>query len=191
MVRSRAEPPYVVLGGVELSSERADVEAAKRRMSGAGGALREIRALLDRLSPEETVEEMAAGLYQYRRGLLVLTDRRLLFVARGALSGRVEEFRLDSISSVQLEPSLLLASLVMSAKGLPCRIDSMEKADARRVVNRIRALLTRRRPAGPSATGGEGKQLATLLKYLGELREVGVLTPDEFRTKKTELLARL
>src|SRR5207237_5407125 len=109
--------------------------------------------------------------------------------ARGALSGPGEGFGVDSVSSVQREPRLLLASLVMSAKGLPRRIDSMEKADARRVVNRIRALLTRRRPAGPSATGGEGKQLATLLKYLGELREVGVLTPDEFQTKKTQLLA--
>src|SRR5207253_8411907 len=128
---------------------------------------------------------------QYRRGLLVLSDRRLLFVAKGTFSGRMEEFPFDSMSTVQLESSLLLASLVMSTRGLICRVDSMEKAEAQRIVSKLRARLSRRRSAEPSAAGGDTKQVVTLLKYLGELREVGVLTPDEFRTKKTELLARL
>jgi hypothetical protein len=177
---------------VALSSGRIDVEAAKKRMSGAVGAAPEIRDLPDHVWPDETVEEMATGLYQYRRGLLVLTDRRLLFVAKGTFSGRAEEFRFDSITSVRLESSLLLASLVVRADGVLRRVDSMEKADARRMVTHVRArLASRSRPAEPSAANGGGRQVVTLLKYLGELRDVGVLSSEEFQTKTTELLTRL
>jgi hypothetical protein len=177
---------------VALSNGRTDVEGAKKRMSGAVGAAREIRDLPDCLLPDETVEEMATGLYQYRRGLLVLTDRRLLFKARGTSSGRIEEFRLDSISSVQLESSLLLASLVMYGDRASRQIDSMEKADARRMVTQVRARLGgRARPAGASSARGGAPEVVTLLKYLGELRDVGVLTTDEFQTKKAELLTRM
>jgi hypothetical protein len=157
-------------------------------MSGSVGATREIRDLPQHLSPDETVEEMATGLYQYRRGLLVLTDRRLLFIARGSVGGRVEDFRLDSLIAVQLESSLLLASLVMQAGGAICRVDSMEKVDARRMVTHIRTRLAERARPAP---GSGGRQVVTLLKHLGELRDVGVLTADEFHTKKTELLTRL
>jgi hypothetical protein len=33
--------------------------------------------------------------------------------------------------------------------------------------------------------------VVTLLKYLGELRDVGVLSSEEFQTKTTEVLTRL
>jgi hypothetical protein len=177
---------------VALSNERPDVEAAKKRMSGAHGAAREIRHLPDCILPDEVVEEMATGLYQYRRGLLVLTDRRVVFIARGMFSGRIEELGFDSIQSVQMESSLLLASLVMYANGNQCRIDSMDKADAKRMATHIRARMTvHGRSAEPSAASGGTQHVVTLLKHLGELRDVGVLTPDEFQTKKSQLLTRL
>ncbi|MFK7922172.1 MAG: SPFH domain-containing protein [Bacteroidia bacterium] len=47
-------------------------------------------------------------------------------------------------------------------------------------------------PSGNAAPAGESKEdIMSLLKQLGELKEAGILTDEEFAAKKTELLAKL
>ncbi len=46
-------------------------------------------------------------------------------------------------------------------------------------------------PSRSHSGGGESSDVIGLLEKLGKLRDAGVLTPDEFNTKKAELLARL
>jgi hypothetical protein len=50
----------------------------------------------------------------------------------------------------------------------------------------------RNEPTGGSvAPTASAESITDLIKKLGELRDAGLLTNDEFNTKKAELLARL
>jgi len=61
---------------------RPDIAAAKERMRTKLGAGKEIKKLLEHLHEGETVHTMLMGSYGRGQGLLVLTDRRLLFVRK-------------------------------------------------------------------------------------------------------------
>ena len=80
---------------------RPDIAAAKERMRVKFGGGREIKRLTEHLWEGETVDQMTTGAYGKGTGLVVLTDRRLLFVQDGVMSKTSEDFPMDKVSSVQ------------------------------------------------------------------------------------------
>jgi hypothetical protein len=71
---------------------RPDIEAAKGRMSVKVGAGRELKKLTEHLWHDEQVKEMTSGFYGGGQGLVVLTDRRLMFIKEGIVSRTSEDF---------------------------------------------------------------------------------------------------
>ena len=84
------------------SELRTDIEAAKQKMRTKVGSGREIKKLTSYLWDNETVNLMAGGTYGAGTGLVVLTDRRLLFLKDGVLSKTTEDFPMEKISSASL-----------------------------------------------------------------------------------------
>jgi hypothetical protein len=66
---------------------RPDIKQASDRMQNQIGAKREIRKLVEHLWEGEHVQHMVSGTYGPGNGLLVLTDRRLLFIVDGLRLG--------------------------------------------------------------------------------------------------------
>ena len=60
----------------------------------------EAKALLEVLGPDEIPERAVKGFYGGGNGLLVATDRRVVFVDKGLVGLRVEEFPYNKISSI-------------------------------------------------------------------------------------------
>jgi Bacterial PH domain len=75
---------------------RADIAAARARMRTKVGGGKEIKRLVGHLWEDEHVERMTTGSYGAGTGLLVLTDRRLLFVKEG-MTKKTEDFPLENI----------------------------------------------------------------------------------------------
>jgi hypothetical protein len=73
-------------------SLRPDIQAAKNKMQTRLGAGREMKRLTTYLWEGESVHLMAAGRYGGGTGLVVLTDRRLLFVMDGVMRQTIEDF---------------------------------------------------------------------------------------------------
>lgn len=173
---------------------RPDVKAAIERMAVTVGGRRELRNLDEHLWEGEKVEEMTTGAYGGGTGLIVLTDRRLLFFKDGWVAKTSEDFPRDKVSSVQLSSGLLLGKIIIFASGNRAEITNVNKQDGKRIVDNIRARLSpspeSQEPASELTPGAEDKVLAQIEK-LGELRDAGVLSDEEFEAKKTELLARL
>jgi len=94
---------------------RPDIAAAKEKMHNKFGAGREIRTLVEHLWEGETVERMTADTYGTGQGLVVLTDRRLLFTKDGVMSQKTEDFPLSKVSSVQWSVDRLFWRNVNSA----------------------------------------------------------------------------
>ncbi|GHE33351.1 hypothetical protein GCM10017673_40360 [Streptosporangium violaceochromogenes] len=171
---------------------RPDIQAAANLMQSKIGAKREIRKLIEYLWDDEQVHLMSGGQYGAGTGLVVLTNRRLLFVKDGVMSKTTEDFPLDKISSVQWSSGMLLGTLIVFASGNKAEIKNMDKKDGKQVADTLRERLASgtARPAqvaGPTA----GSDVYDLLRKLGELRDAGVLTAEEFEAKKAELIRRI
>src|SRR4051794_9418680 len=93
------------------SDPRPDIAAARARMRVKFGAGREIKRLTDHLWEGETVDRMTTGTYGKGTGLVVLTDRRLLFVQDGVISKTTEDFPMDKVSSVQWTSGMMMGSI--------------------------------------------------------------------------------
>ncbi len=177
-----------------MSELRPDVQVAKDRMRVKFGGGREIKRLTEHLWEGETVERMTTGAYGKGTGLVVLTDRRLLFVQDGMMSKTSEDFPLDKVSSVQWSSGIAMGTVSIFASGNKAEIKNVQKDDGKEMTDLIRHRLAQPKgsaPAPPAAAGDGSAGILATLRQLGELRDAGVVTPEEFEAKKAELLARL
>jgi Bacterial PH domain/Short C-terminal domain len=195
MMPRRGEEAVTTHTSPDTSSElRADIEAAKHKMHTKLGSGREIKKLISYLWDDETVDLMASGTYGAGTGLLVLTDRRLLFLKEGVFSKTTEDFPMEKISSVQWSSGVLLGALTVFASGNKAEIKSVNKDDGKHIADTIRERLSSKaayRPAQEETGAAHQPDVYEQLAKLGQLRDAGVLTPEEFDAKKAELLSRM
>lgn len=169
---------------------RADIQAAKDRMQSSLGANREIKHLTEYLRSGERVEEMASGFYGQGHGLLVLTNLRVLFVLHGVLTQRSEDFPLDKISSIQWSAGPITGTVTIFASGNKAEISIVEKGAGRAITDKVRARISQRDATSIPAPPAQ-PDVVDQIRRLGELRDAGVVTDEEFDAKKAELLGRL
>lgn len=176
---------------------RPDIESAKARMRVKMGGGREIKKLAGYLWEGETVQRMTTGTYGKGTGLVVMTDRRLVFVQDGVMSKSTEDFPYSKISSVSWNSGMMLGTLVVFASGNKAEIKNMNKDDGKEMADALRERLADSPASQTLATSASapaaasGPDVMEQLKKLGELRDAGVLTPEEFDAKKADLLSRL
>jgi len=112
---------------------RQDIAAAKSKMRVKIGAGREIKRLAGYLWEGEAVEQMTTGTYGKGTGLVVLTDRRLLFVQDGMMSKTTEDFPIDKVSSVQWTSGLVMGEIIIFASGNKSDIKNVNKDDGKEI----------------------------------------------------------
>lgn len=168
------------------------------------GAKRELRALPEHLWEGETVERITSGTYGNGTGIIVATDRRLLFLKDGMMSETSEDFPYDKISSIQWSTGMLLGTITVFVSGNKSEIRNVGKNDGKAIVDLVRNRTSNKsapvtaQPAPSQVAAGsaapaqsESDVILDQLKKLGDLREAGILTEDEFSAKKVDLLGRL
>jgi hypothetical protein len=175
---------------------RPDIEAARSKMRIKMGAGREIKHLQEHLWEQEQVRAMTTGTYGPGTGLVVLTGRRLLFVKDGVISKATEDFPLEKISSVQWSSGLASGTITIFASGNKAEIKNVNKDDGKSLTDLLRAVITGQAAVGARAdespTGGSSSEdIFDQLRKLGELRDAGIVTAEEFEKKKAELLSRM
>ncbi|CCH88990.1 conserved protein of unknown function [Modestobacter italicus] len=177
---------------------RPDIAAAAALLPSTLGSKREIRKLIEHLWEDERVEQLSTGMYGKGNGILVRTDRRLLFLVDGWTGATSEDFPFTRISSVQWSSGMLMGTVTIFASGNKAEIKNVHKEIGKNMVDAVRATISR--PAPPiytappvslSSAPSGGADVFEQLRKLGELRDAGVVTVAEFDAKKAELLARL
>ena len=154
----------------------------------------------DKLMPEETIEAQLDGWLDKpsgqggvikHNGQFVLTNKRACFYSKAPFEEIFETIPLSKITSV--ETSSLMGYRVLR---LHTAHDDLEfkTLEPKVLFDKLLAHLERLRnePAGGSvAPTVSAESITDQIKKLGELRDAGFLTNDEFNAKKAELLARL
>ena len=163
------------------------------------------KALSEALAQGERVHASIQGV---RGEALVVTDSRAI-VIKAFIGGRkVRSFPLEQISSVELSRDMFHQRLEILAPGVqplgskgPTATGMAEHAvvfhnasgtmagpaEFVRVAQMIRTLIEDRRKANEATTPAPGLTLTDLEK-LGELRDKGYITPEEFEVKKRQIL---
>ena len=149
---------------------------------------KEINELPQILAESETIDNIAQGTYNNGQGILVSTNRRLVFVDKGLLYGlKVEDFPLDKITSIQYETGLLLGEIKIHTSGNIAKIDNVEKATARAFAEFVRNKLSQPKETTAPIINNQ-PDVYDQLEKLAKLKEQGILTQEEFDTQKKKLL---
>jgi len=152
---------------------------------------KEIKELPNILWEDEKIENIIQGTYNNGNGILVATNRRLIFVDKGLVFGlKVEDFLYDKISSTQYETGLMFGKLTIFTSGNKAVIDNVIKARVRSFGDWLKAKISAPKETAPAAqnTTQPTVDIADQLERLAKLKEQGILTEEEFAQQKKKIL---
>jgi Bacterial PH domain/Short C-terminal domain len=153
----------------------------------------------EHLEQGETINAVVRGTYEVkimgsdstRAGLFLATDRRLVFYAKKLGGYDLESFPYGNISSFEQSKNMMGHSFSFFASGNKVHMKWISGSeDLEAFVTVVKARVGQRVAAG---TQNEPVVPTVMdqIQQLGGLREAGILTEDEFNSKKQELLSRL
>lgn len=164
---------------------------AKAKLAHRMGVRRELRELPGILLTGEQVVNMAAGQYEGRQGLVVVTEQRVIFFEAGMARSRQEDFHYSRISSVQTKTSMMLGSLIVTVSGSRAEITHIGPKER---VGEIAAYV--REHIGGGAAPATAPTPATTppqerMRRLQAMRDEGMLSAEEFEAKRIAILDEL
>jgi hypothetical protein len=155
---------------------------------------KEIKEISRIIAENEKLDNIIQGIYNNGIGILISTNRRLVFIDKGLLYGlKVEDFPLDKISSIQYETGLLMGKLKIHTSGNIAVIDNVEKGSVRKFAEFVRDKIENKTSENNSNQVTENKEpdIMDKLEKLGKLRDNGILTEEEFNEQKAKLLSQM
>ena len=154
---------------------------------------KEIKELPNVLWDDEKIENIVQGTYSNGNGILVATNKRLIFVNKGLLFGlKVEDFPYEKITTIQYETGLIFGKLTIFTSGNKAIIDNVIKTKVRVFGDWVRARISATQKnalANDSYTTESLKvDIADQLERLAKMKDQGILTEEEFGVQKKKLL---
>jgi PH (Pleckstrin Homology) domain-containing protein/putative oligomerization/nucleic acid binding protein len=138
-----------------------------------------------------TYETKKMGNDWNRAGILIATDHRVVFFAKKMGGYDLEVFPYKNISSIETGKGMTGHTLKFFASGNEVKMKWIDKkADVPAFVSLVKNEMTNAH-AAPAAPAAAAPDVADQIRKLAQLREDGLVTEEEFETKRAELLAKL
>ena len=193
---SQQKPPYYGIRTCE--KQEAKVEALNSVLKKIDGMNKwinrwEIKELPSILWEDELPEKLITGTYNNGWGILVATNRRLLFIDKGVISLKVEDFPYDKITSIESKTGMVFGRLTIYASGNKEQLEYADKELLRGFADFLRAKISTQKPQSSPSTPSVKKPVMTMsvadeLEKLAGLRDRGIITNEEFAAQKAKLL---
>ena len=147
----------------------------------------EVKELPKVLEPGETIVHAVGGMYSDANGLLLATNRRILFVAK-TFTGRkrIEDFPYDRVTGVRYHGGWVMGSIHIVAATHEAEIKQVNKQTGETFCNQVRTLLAKPVDGAYTITQDD---VTSKLERLAALKQQGILTDEEFATQKAKILA--
>ena len=146
------------------------------------------------MTDDEVLENMVPGQYNDTKGLLVATNKRLIFVSKRWFSSNVEEFIFDKISAVETSAGKSDGELeIRNADDASAKFKSVPGDHLQPFAEYLKG----RRPESPSQdTDQELRAEAPLdwvsrLDRLAALKSQGSISDEDFEAERTRILKGL
>jgi hypothetical protein len=147
---------------------------------------KEFEILPGLLDPSEIVHSITSAITNKGTGLLVATDKRLLFVSKHMFTTDTVDYMISKINSVSFEKKLLANNILISFSGEKLSFGTPDKETGQHFVDAVRGLI--QNVAAGGTVQAPADDLATKLEKLANLRDRGILTEEEFQKEKSKLL---
>lgn len=148
-------------------------------------------------SVDGTYEVKRMGADTVRSGILIATDRRLVFYAKKLTGFELESFPYSNISSFEQGKNMMGNTLSFFASGNKVSIKWIRDAELPKLLEVVRSHTSHKAPVAQPVMVAAAPAPAPVsdpveqMKKLVELRDMGVLAPDEFDAKRREIIARM
>ena len=171
-------------------------QLAEQKLQNRLGVRKALKTLHELLHEGETVLNLGSGVYEGKRGLVVLTEQRVIFYDRSFGSSRQEDFRFSKISSVESVTGMLgNGKLVIFASGNKAVIHTVyPKECAGEVGDYVRSRLAADSPAAAAQGGGSAAtdaDPAERLRRLKSMLDEGLVSAEEYEEKRSAILGEL
>jgi hypothetical protein len=167
----------------------------------------EVNALLNILEADEKVVAIAEGTFEYNelKGMVLATQKAILFVDRNILGEFKKKFPLTTITSIQHDSHLMSSALKVFTPGFIAEFTLKSRGAAKKFYENVEPYLVRYgndsgayikqqqkpEPQQESVKKEDPEVIFNRLEKLGKLRDDGILTEEEFAEQKKKLLAKL
>tara|TARA_R110002050_G_scaffold286541_4_gene437158 strand:- start:16216 stop:16710 length:495 start_codon:yes stop_codon:yes gene_type:complete len=139
-----------------------------------------VKYILQNLSSVEEILLLTSCNAKSLPGAIALTNKRILFGGKNFFSSELFDIALDKITSVNLSSGMTnKLEILGSSSKLEC--GAIDKEAGKQIVKKIKEL-----QSGPKETASS-MDLSQLEK-LADLKDKGIITEEEFQTKKKEIL---
>lgn len=144
-------------------------------------------------------EAKVLGADSVRAGVMLATDQRVVFYAKKLGGYDLESFTYGNISSFEQSKTMMGYQVSFFASGNRVTLKwVVERQAFEKFVEVFKSRIGQPAPAPVAVSALASSLVATVsdavfdqLRQLGQLRDAGIVTTEEFEAKKGELLARL
>ena len=131
-------------------------------------------------------ETKVMGKDSSRAGVLIATDRRLVFYAKKLAGFDLESFPYENLSSIEQSKGMAGGKVAFFASGNKVSMKWIHDDDLPTFVSYVQSKMGKASP--PAASAASSSSVADELSKLAALRDSGVLSDDEFQAQKAKLL---
>ncbi len=150
----------------------------------------------DHMIPNEVIQNWVTALRKGEtfEGRLITTDQRLVYYRKGRLSQKLEAWSINKISSVEMKTAILSTGIKIFTSGDKIELDIWgDKHAAKEYINELQHAINSdfESPINKNVENNSQDDPIEKITELGKLRDAGIVTEEEFQSKKKELLARI
>lgn len=188
----RAQKPVKLTEQQVKLNQRLDEIKAQMREAGVFdlfGTTKEVTKLPEILQLDETVLYATSGFVDKGTVLIVVTDKRLVFINSGMFYGTdFREIPFKKINGISYSTGLMLATIAIDNGANTTIIKNVSKQSAPTLVEVIKKQIERTDNISTNKTDLPSFSVADELLKLKSLLDDGILTQDEFDLQKHRIL---
>jgi hypothetical protein len=153
---------------------------------------KEINELPSILEDGETVKRLVKGSYEQRNGILVATNKRLIFIHKGVLFGfGTEDFTYDRLTAIQYKLDSTFGTINILTSDDRMDIQRIDKDQTIAFSKYVREKIARFGKTSSNTTSEKlnvSLTIADQIKKLADLRDAGLLTDEELLVHEQKIL---
>lgn len=121
-----------------------------------------------------------------RNGVMIVTPERVVFFSKKLVGYDLESFPMGKITSIELSKNLMGHIITFHATGNIVTLKWVQNGQIKEFVDCVNELSNQ-----SVSTSNADADIPDQIRKLKELNNEGLLTDEEFNTKKSELLAKI
>jgi hypothetical protein len=134
---------------------------------------------------------MGSGKNRQHNGALIVTDQRVAFYRKGVLGEVFQAIPLGKVTSVEKQSTMGHTTLTLHTSHDDLSFKTFKKDDLEPALAAIEEGRDSATPPPRSAEGVQAADPLAMLQKLSDLHSSGVLTKEEYESKKREILSRM